>query len=142
MPVWVRAGNIGERLCEVRDALGMTQGQFGALMGVTDQTVSDYETGRSAPGKARLVRLADDLQLPVAVFTEGGPMPRTLPIRPPQPRSGGEAPPGALAAQADLARVSAKLAFLLEQIATYRRLGAVADDQTLQEWERRAKGDG
>lgn len=46
-----------------RTALGdITQAEFGALVGVTSQAVSEWEGGRSAPTKAR--RLALEKILP------------------------------------------------------------------------------
>jgi transcriptional regulator with XRE-family HTH domain len=63
---------------DLRAALELTQEMFGELMGVTGQSVSDYEGGRSAPARSRLARLADRLGIPVAAFQSGGPMPSTL----------------------------------------------------------------
>lgn len=85
---WERAGNIGARMRDLRDALGKLQEDFAEDVGVTGQSISDYETGRSRPSKSRLVRLAKKVGIPVAAFEEGGPMPSTLLKRPLTPRSG------------------------------------------------------
>lgn len=92
MAPWKRAGNIGARLKDLREAMGMLQEEFGDLMGVTDQTVSDYENARSEPAKSRLERLARKVGIAVAAFSEGGPMPSTLPRSPVQPRSPARGP--------------------------------------------------
>ena len=90
---WKRAGNLGTRLKDVREAVGrargnpMTQEEMGELMGLTAQSVSDAENGRTFPSRSRLVRLAGRLGIPVAAFAEGGPMPSTLPLRPVEPQS-------------------------------------------------------
>src|SRR5574338_77966 len=104
---WERAADLGERLREVRVGLGLTQAAFGELLGVTDQTVSDWEGGRSRPTKTKLERLARKVGFPVSVFMEGGPRPATLPRRPVERRTG---PTSTLEA------LAARLAFLRDSI--------------------------
>ena len=85
---WDRAADVGARLKDLRDALGLKQEEFSELVGVTGQSVSDYETGRSQPSKSRLVRLAGRVGIPVVAFAEGGPMPSTVLKRPLAAHSG------------------------------------------------------
>ena len=49
---------IGKRLKELRTARGMTQAEFGKLIGVGKSAVSQYESGARAPDTAVLRRVA------------------------------------------------------------------------------------
>lgn len=81
---WKRAGNLAERLKDLRLALGrssgriVTQEDFGELAGVTGQSVSDWERGESLPSRSTLARLAKRVGILVSGFQEGGPMPSTM----------------------------------------------------------------
>lgn len=131
MSLWVRAGNIGERLREVRVGLGMSQAQFGELIGVLDQTVSDYEGGRYNPSRGRLERLARRLRVPVDIFAEGGPMPSTLPMRPVEPRSGEG--PDLEAMLAKLRELEARNTFLTKTLEAYVASGVAPSPALLAE---------
>lgn len=73
-------------------ALGMDQAEFSALVGVTTQTISDYETGRSSgPAKSTLRHLADRIGIPLESFGADGPNPASLVNRPLTARSGAPA---------------------------------------------------
>lgn len=50
---------IGERIKAIRVNTGLTQTAFGVQVGLEQRTVSDYETGRAAPGTARLYLIAE-----------------------------------------------------------------------------------
>jgi len=63
-------------------AMGVDQAEFSELVGVTSQSISDYETGRSAPAKSTLTHLAARIGIPLDAFGEGGPMPDTFVNRP------------------------------------------------------------
>jgi transcriptional regulator with XRE-family HTH domain len=49
---------IGQVLREARDSAGLRQGDVAAELGVTQQTVSRWESGRSRPGRDQLLALA------------------------------------------------------------------------------------
>jgi transcriptional regulator with XRE-family HTH domain len=135
---WDRAGNLPERLVDLRHALGLTQAQFGDVAGVSDQTVSDWENGRSRPARATLTRLAKQLGIPVVVFQQGGEMPSTLLKRLAETRTavGGVSgrSPGRRAedkALAKAAEIANRLAFLRDQLRSYDHLGLPLDLDTV-----------
>jgi transcriptional regulator with XRE-family HTH domain len=88
---WVRAGNIAERMADLRGALELTQEEMAAQAGVRYTAVSEWETAKARPPKGRLEALARRLGIPVTVFQEGGPMPSTLVNRLTAARSPGPA---------------------------------------------------
>ena len=49
---------LNERIAERRKAAGLTQEQLGALVGVTRQAVSKWETGAADPSTSNLLALA------------------------------------------------------------------------------------
>ncbi|MEM7140982.1 MAG: helix-turn-helix transcriptional regulator [Actinomycetota bacterium] len=49
---------IGLRIAEARDSAGLTQGQLGEHLGVLEDTVQDWETGRLAARSNMLARIA------------------------------------------------------------------------------------
>lgn len=51
-----------ERVAELRQRLGLSQAAFAAEMGVRQQTVSEWETGRYAPrgASARLLSMLEE----------------------------------------------------------------------------------
>ncbi len=134
---WKRAENVGARLRDAREALGRAMGQpvtqevFGALYGVTGQSVSDAERGASRPPKSSLERLAGILGIPVAAFEEGGPMPSTLPLRLAETRTPTGPPPVSVEY---LRGLKARLEFLRTQIEAYRLMGARPSPEVLAEW--------
>lgn len=83
----MRATEIGTRLRDLRAALGWSQADLAAKVGRQVNAVSEWETGKRTPPRSVLARLAHDLELPVSVFEDGGPMPATLVNRPATARS-------------------------------------------------------
>ena len=51
--------NIGDKLRKARQALGQTQEQVAQAVGVSRQTISNWETGRSLPDVLSVIRLSD-----------------------------------------------------------------------------------
>jgi transcriptional regulator with XRE-family HTH domain len=76
---WKTATDVGARIRQLREAAGLTQEQLAAKVGVTDQTISNYETGNSEPPRPKLVRLAEIFQISVTAFQEGGKVPAMAP---------------------------------------------------------------
>jgi len=91
MAEWSVAKDIAGRIKELRrDILGLTQPQFGDLVGVLGQQVSSWERGLATPPKSKLERLAEEQGWPLEVFAEGGPRPGTRikgPMPPPKRRT-------------------------------------------------------
>ena len=52
-----------DRIAAVRRAAGLTQEQLGALLGVTRQAVSKWESGQTAPDAATLAALCEQLHV-------------------------------------------------------------------------------
>jgi transcriptional regulator with XRE-family HTH domain len=63
--------HIGARIRERRVMLGLTQQQFGKLIGVTYQQVTKYERGINRVSAGRLYKIALALDVPIAYFYEG-----------------------------------------------------------------------
>lgn len=62
---------VGGHIAAARRQAGMTQEELAALLHVTRQTVSNYESMRSQPDIQTLVRLADCLRVPVEELIYG-----------------------------------------------------------------------
>lgn len=64
------------RLCEElrlrRSELGLSQGRLAALLGVSQQTVSRWESGSAAPGPRRIAELADVLGIELGGLLRSG----------------------------------------------------------------------
>ena len=59
------------KIKELRKAAGLTQVRFAEAMGVTQSTVSQWESGRALPDTAKLPKLAEVLGCSVAdLFTK------------------------------------------------------------------------
>ena len=56
---------IGERLCLVRKALGLTQEQFAAAVGCPQGTFGQYEAGMRKPSVAVASRVFDRFRIPL-----------------------------------------------------------------------------
>jgi transcriptional regulator with XRE-family HTH domain len=106
----------------------MLQEEFGDMMGVTNQQVSNWENGRGQPPKSKLERLAHRLGIPVRVFAEDGPRPRDVPIR----------VPGYRLEQA-LDAANTRLALLRDQFRSYHDNGLTPDDTALVHWLKMAQ---
>ena len=55
--------SIGENIANYRKVNGLTQGQLGELLGVTNQAVSKWELGVSMPDIMLLPRIAEALEI-------------------------------------------------------------------------------
>lgn len=62
----------GERLCEAREARGLTVASLAELLGLSRVSVGRYEKGVVSPSLQVVVRLADVLRLPTAFFFQDG----------------------------------------------------------------------
>ena len=56
---------IGERIIKYRKERGLTQGEFGELLGVSAQAISKWENDQSKPDTENLIRLAAILEVDV-----------------------------------------------------------------------------
>ncbi len=65
--------SIGERLRERRNALKLTQEEVSERLGVTRQTMSNWENGRSFPDIERVVQLSEIYGLSLDVLLKGDP---------------------------------------------------------------------
>ncbi len=61
-------GFVGARLCEAREARGLTPASLGRLLGTTRQLVGQYESGRTTPGPALAQEIALILNMPLSFF--------------------------------------------------------------------------
>lgn len=75
---WELAEDIATRVRELREALELTQPEFGGLFGVTDQTVSNWERGNFRPPRSKLEWAASRQGWPVTIFQERGPRPQEV----------------------------------------------------------------
>ncbi|WP_208560797.1 helix-turn-helix domain-containing protein [Marinilactibacillus kalidii] len=50
---------VGQRIKERRNELGMTQDQVAEYLGITRQTISNWENGKSYPDIERIIRLSE-----------------------------------------------------------------------------------
>ncbi len=62
---------IGERIAELRKAVGLSQGQVASLLNVSRQAVSKWENDTSSPDTVRLIQLADVLNTDVEYLATG-----------------------------------------------------------------------
>lgn len=63
--------HVGRRLRRRRSALGISQEQLGAALGLTFQQVQKYEKGQNRISAGRLYRIAGILSVPVQYFYDG-----------------------------------------------------------------------
>ena len=61
---------LGQRISGYRKALGISQEELGARLGVSRQAVSKWETGAAAPDMENLLALAKEFGVSVAELTE------------------------------------------------------------------------
>ncbi len=61
---------IGEKIRTVRKSAGLTQAQLANKLGVTPQTVSQYECGDKTPKLQTLRRIARAMNVPLDIFIE------------------------------------------------------------------------
>jgi len=65
--------DLGKRIRMARDEARMSQLQVGVSLGVTDKTISGYESGRIAPPIDKLIQLADLFKKPITFFLGADP---------------------------------------------------------------------
>ena len=58
--------SIGENIKKVRVGAGLTQKQLGERLGITSQSIAQWETGRREPKYQSIVKIADALNVPVS----------------------------------------------------------------------------
>ena len=64
---------LGKRIKNAREEARMSQLQVGVSLGVTDKTISGYESGRIAPPVDKLMTLADLFKKPITYFLGADP---------------------------------------------------------------------
>ncbi len=62
--------SIGSNIRELREAKGLTQEKLAEKLGVTFQAVSSWERNEYKPETANLLKLADELNVPVTAIVE------------------------------------------------------------------------
>ncbi len=72
--------SLGERITELRKALGMSQLELSRQMAVSRQAVSKWESDQSSPDASNLIRLSEILDTDIEYLTTGR---RTYGRRPP-----------------------------------------------------------
>ncbi len=75
------ASMISERLKQAREDARLSQLQLAVALGVSDKTISGYESGRISPPINKLQRLADMLKKPVSYFIGSDPKNYTVASR-------------------------------------------------------------
>lgn len=85
------AGNIAERLENLRKCLGLKQPGFAKLFGRGRKQASAWKHKRQTPPPAVLEWAAQQNGWPLAIFAEGGPMPSEIVNRPVNGSNEGEA---------------------------------------------------
>lgn len=65
---------IGQRIKEVRKAVGMTQEELGKKLGVSGSAIAQYETDNRNPKFDTIKRIADALQTPLSDFIDVEPL--------------------------------------------------------------------
>lgn len=78
---------LGQRISQYRKALGISQEELGARLGVSRQAVSKWETGAAAPDMENLLALAREFRVSVAELTQ-------TPEPPAPAETGGASPAG------------------------------------------------
>jgi transcriptional regulator with XRE-family HTH domain len=65
---WTEIEQMGQRIREAREGLGLTQEELGTLIGRNRETISHYEIGNRAIAVTELPTLAQALKVPVGYF--------------------------------------------------------------------------
>src|ERR1700743_1443819 len=68
--------HIGNKIRERRKALALTQMELAKSLGLSHQQVQRYESGENAPSMARLLEIANVLNVKPSFFYEDAPQPR------------------------------------------------------------------
>lgn len=83
LPPWKVAKDIGERIAELRKALGgISQKEFAEMVGVYPPQVSNWETGKQKPPRRKLEEWSKRFQWRREIFAEAGPRPSEAVNRP------------------------------------------------------------
>ena len=69
--LWVILMSIGERIVQLRNDKGVSQGQLAQILGVSRQTISKWENDQSSPDTLHLIKLADVLDTEVEYLATG-----------------------------------------------------------------------
>lgn len=75
MPVKDVPADIAARVADFKRASGLTHEEIGRWAGRRVNAVSEWSLGKTKPPRSALERLAQNAQLPIQVFEDGGPMP-------------------------------------------------------------------
>jgi transcriptional regulator with XRE-family HTH domain len=70
-PLNPKALALGRRIALAREQKGYTQAEVGSILGVSDNAVTQYETGRSIPRARRMPKLAEFLGVTVEWLLTG-----------------------------------------------------------------------
>lgn len=73
--------SLGEKIKVAREDAKMSQLQVAVILGVSDKTISGYESGRISPPVSKLIKLADLLKKPVGYFLGTDPKNYTIASR-------------------------------------------------------------
>ena len=68
---WVILMSIGERIVQLRNDKGVSQGQLAQILGVSRQAISKWENDQSSPDTLHLIKLADVLDTEVEYLATG-----------------------------------------------------------------------
>ena len=69
--LWVILMSIGERIVQLRNDKGVSQGQLAQIRGVSRQAISKWENDQSSPDTLHLIKLADVLDTEVEYLATG-----------------------------------------------------------------------
>lgn len=64
---------LSEKIKEARLSLGFTQRDLSERIRVSDKTVSAYEQGRATPPISKIIKIAEETNLPLSFFVEDDP---------------------------------------------------------------------
>jgi transcriptional regulator with XRE-family HTH domain len=71
----------GKRIRQAREDAGLSQLQVGVALGVSDKTISGYESDRISPPVEKLLSLADLFKKPIGFFLGDDPKDYTITSR-------------------------------------------------------------
>lgn len=72
---------LGKRIRQAREESGLSQLQVGVSLGVSDKTISGYESDRISPPVEKLLSLADLFKKPIGYFLGDDPKDYTITSR-------------------------------------------------------------
>lgn len=61
---------LGKRIKQYREKVGLTQFQLAEKIGVSEFYISALETGRRNPGRKTLVKLANEMKIPIEALLD------------------------------------------------------------------------